>query len=141
MGLYFKQVDESKLEVRFQISTRFKASLDKTEELQYVVLNSTQINRCTQYAVDNQWWNVTKYILHRSQVLIQILGTFTLQRVEYFQFTQLYNSTQLQFRGKYCTFYSTTVTFQITVVILSVQWKPCISKFGDFEFDSFSDKL
>lgn len=111
MGLYFKHVDESKLEGRFQISTRFKAFLDKTEELQYVVLNSTQINRCTQYAVYNQWWNVTKYILHRSQVLIQILGTFTLQRVEYFQFTQLYNSTQLQFRGKYCTFYSTTVTF------------------------------
>lgn len=78
MGLYFKHVDESKLEGRFQISTRFKASLDKTEELQYVVLNSTQINRCTQYAVYNQWWNVTKYT--------QISSTDTNPR--YFYFTK-----------------------------------------------------
>ena len=53
-------------------------------------------------------------------------GTCTL--LEHFHFLQLYTSTPLQFRGKYCTFYSTTCISWFTLQIRISNTKNIINK-------------
>ena len=56
---------------------------------------------------------------------------------------QLYISTQLNLRGKYPTFYSTTIVWQLYLLITSTaqQKKTCISKSGDLQLDFFKVKF
>lgn len=67
--------------------------------------------------IDFHWWKVTTYI--NSNAVLNYNTTFT---IRHFLLIYTYNTIR-QFRGKYCTFYSTSVQHLIHTYIIMYYYK------------------